>query len=174
MIMHDSSQALTPTNYFLKPGFVVLPSSPTVISAVVGSGVSICLFDRKRKVGGMNSFQLPLIRERGKTTTRYGNVAVWTLIRMMVEDGSKIKNLEAQIIGGAHNPELSHQNMGLENIRIARRMLAREKIVVTSEDTGGSKGRKIVYATHTNETAVLKVEKLRNSDWYPYEDDRSP
>jgi chemotaxis protein CheD len=92
----------------------------------------------------------------------------------MVEGGSKIKNLEAQIVGGAHNPELSYQNMGLENIRIARRILVREKIAVTSEDTGGSKGRKVVYSTHTNELAVLKVENLRKSDWYPYEDDRNP
>jgi chemotaxis protein CheD len=172
--MSDSSRALTPTNYFLEPGFVVMPDSPTVISAVLGSGVSVCLYDRKRKVGGMNSFQFPLILEKGKTTTRFGNVAVWTLIHMMVEDGSKIKNLEAQIFGGAHNPELSSQNMGHENIRIARRILAREKIAVTSEDIGGSKGRKIVYSTHTNEVAVLKVGKLRNADWYPYEDDRTP
>jgi chemotaxis protein CheD len=174
MIMGDSSQALTPTNYFLEPGFVVMPSGPTVISAVLGSGVSVCLYDSKRRVGGMNSFLLPLIREKGKTTTRFGNVAVWTLIRMMVEDGSKMKHLEAQIVGGAHNPELSLQNMGQENVRIARRILAREKITVTSEDIGGSKGRKIVYSTHTNEIAVLKVEKLRKSDWYPYEDDRNP
>ena len=172
--MIDSSRALTPTHYFLEPGFMVMPDSPTVISAVLGSGVSVCLYDCKRKVGGMNSFQFPMIREKGKTTTRFGNVAVWTLIRMMVEDGSKIQNLEAQIVGGAHNPELSHQNMGQENIRIARRILAREKIAVTSEDIGGSKGRKIVYSTHTNEIAVLKVGKLRNADWYPYEDDRTP
>lgn len=171
--MNDSSQSLIPANYFLEPGFVIMPSGPTVISAVLGSGVSICMFDRKRKVGGMNSFQLPLIREIGKTTTRYGNVAVWTLIRMMVEDGSKIKNLEAQIVGGAHNPELSNLNMGQENIKIAKKILAREKITVTSEDTGGSKGRKVVFSTHTNEIAILKVEKLRKSDWYPYEDDRN-
>jgi chemotaxis protein CheD len=174
MTMGDSSQALTPAAYFLEPGFVVVPAGPTVISAVLGSGVSICLYDRKRKVGGMNSFQLPLILEKGKTTTRYGNVAVLALIRMMVADGSRVKHLEAQIVGGAHNPELSHQNMGRENIRIARRILAREKITVTSEDTGGSKGRKIVYSTHTNEIAVLKVEKLRKSDWFPYEDDSNP
>ena len=88
-------------------------------------------------------------------------------------DGSKIKNIEAQIVGGAYNPELSSHNMGQENIKIARKILVREKIVVTSEDTGGSKGRKVVFSTHTNEIAILKVEKLRKSDWYPYEDDRN-
>jgi len=170
--MNNSSQELTPINYYLEPGFVVTPSNPTVISTVLGSSVSVCLFDRKRKVGGMNSFQLPLIREKGKTTTRYGNVAICTLIRMMVEDGSKIKHLEAQIVGGAYNQEISRLNMGYENVRIARKILAREKIAITSEDVEGIKGRKIVFSTHTSEIAVFKVDKLRKSDWYPYEDDR--
>ncbi len=130
------------------------------------------MYDRKLKKGGMNSFQFPMIREKGKTTTRYGNVAIWALIRMMLEDGSTSKHLEAQIFGGAHNPDVSQVNIGNENIRVARKILMKEKIVVASEDVGGVKGRKIVFSTHSNEIAVFKVDKLRKSDWYPYEDDR--
>jgi chemotaxis protein CheD len=48
----------------------------------------------------------------------------------------------------------------------------REGIRVVSEDTGGEKGRKIVFNTGTNEVAVLKVDRLRKGDWYPYEGDR--
>lgn len=172
--MIDSSQEISSANYFLHPGFVVIPSIPTVVSTVLGSGVSVCLYDRKRKKGAMNCFQFPFMREKGKTTTRYGNVAVLTLIRIMYEDGSKIKNLEAQIIGGAFNPEVSNMDIGHENVKIARKILSREKILVASEDVGGSKGRKIVFSTHSNEIAVFKVERLRKIDWFPYEDDRSP
>ncbi len=172
--MTDSSQEITSANYFLYPGFVVLPSIPTVVSTVLGSSVSVCLYDRKRKKGAMNCFQFPFIREKGKTTTRYGNVAILTLIRMMHEDGSKIKNLEAQIIGGAYNPAVSKLNIGQENVKIARNILTREKILITSEDVGGSKGRKIVFSAHSNEIAVFKVERLRKMDWFPYEDDRVP
>jgi chemotaxis protein CheD len=54
----------------------------------------------------------------------------------------------------------------------ARKVLAGKKIRVVSEDVGGQMGRKIVFNTHTNEVGVIKVEKLRKKDWYPYEDDR--
>lgn len=159
-------------NYFLKPGYIFLPSRAVVISAVLGSSVSVCLYDRKRKVGGMNHFKLPYIRKKELATAIYGNVATLALIRMMFEDGTKIKHLEAQIFGGAHNSKLCPENIGRENILIARKVLARKRIPVVSEDVGGEKGRKVIFSTHNNEIAVLRAEQLRISDWYPYEDDR--
>jgi len=54
----------------------------------------------------------------------------------------------------------------------ARKILIREMISIASEDVGGEKGRKIVFNTDMSEIAVIKVEKLRNKDWYPYEDHR--
>ncbi|MFW5811032.1 MAG: chemotaxis protein CheD, partial [Thermodesulfobacteriota bacterium] len=86
--------------------------------------------------------------------------------------GSKPRNLEAQIIGGAYNPGISGKNIGRENIQVARKLLARKRIRIVSEDVGGEKGRKVVFNTHTNEVAVIKVEKLRTADWFPYEGER--
>jgi Chemotaxis protein; stimulates methylation of MCP proteins len=91
---------------------------------------------------------------------------------MMLEDGSKLKHLEAQIFGGAHNYKLCPQNIGLENSRIARRILVQKGVAIVSEDVGGMKGRKVVFSTSSNEIVVLRVERLRKSDWYPYEEDR--
>jgi chemotaxis protein CheD len=51
---------------------------------------------------------------------------------------------------------------------MAKRILERQGISVTSEDVGGTKGRKLIYNTETNEAVVLKVERLREEDWYPY------
>ena len=117
----------------------------------------------------MNHFQLPYIREKHRTTARYGNVATTALINMMINDGSQREDLEAQIFGGAHDPEVSRENIGQDNIRVAREVLAKKQICVVSEDVGGNKGRKIVYHTNTNEIAILKVAKLRKKDWYPYQ-----
>jgi chemotaxis protein CheD len=91
---------------------------------------------------------------------------------MMIHDGSKIKNLEAQILSGAHNRKVSTKDIGLENIMAAKRILIRERIRVKSEDVRGGKGRKIVFNTGTNEIAVFKVDKLREADWYPYRNNR--
>ena len=78
-------------NYFLKPGYILLSVKPTVISTVLGSCVSVCLYDRKMKTGGMNHFQLPYARDKDKTTARFGNVATQYLIRLMIHGGSKKK-----------------------------------------------------------------------------------
>ncbi len=170
--MYRKSQALVGDTYFLQPGYIYVPSRPSVISTVLGSCVSVCIFDKKRNIGGMNHFQLPLAESRQKATPRYGNVATYALIKIMLDDGSKLKHLEAQIFGGAFNPDISPTDIGKQNVMIARRVLMRHRIPVVSEDVGGKRGRKIVFNTGTNEVAVLKVERLRKGDWFPYDRNR--
>jgi chemotaxis protein CheD len=170
--MNDDNRSVTAGNYLLKPGYIYISDPCTVISTVLGSCVSVCIFDRKRKVAGMNHFRLPFTKDPKTATAEYGNVATLTLIRMMVNDGSDMKHLEAQVFGGAYNSEISPEDIGGENAVVAKKMLLREKIRIVSEDIGGEKGRKIVFDPAKNETAVIKVDKLRKGDWFPYEDDR--
>lgn len=170
--MSSDSNSIVALKYFLDPGYIFVPKKPTIVSMVLGSCVSVCLYDAKRKAGGINHFQFPHTNERQNATARYGNVATITLIRMMLNDGSKRKHLEAQILGGANHPDVCTKNIGRQNIMIARKILAKERISIVSEDVGGERGRKVVFNTHTNEMAVIKVEKLRSADWYPYENDR--
>ena len=143
---------------------------PTLISAVVGSCVAVCLWDRKREYGGMSLFLYPQTRDSGQATTRFGNVATRTLIRLFLEEGSLKKFLEAQVFGGAHPNDGTSEAMqiGRQNILIARQILMKSGIPITSEDVGGVRGRKLVYNTLTNEVVSLRVERLRESDWYPY------
>ncbi len=158
--------------YFLEPGYIFLATQPAVISGVLGSCVAVCIYDARRKIGGMNHFRYPVTRNKAEATALYGNVATLTLIRMMRNEGSKIKHLKAQIIGGAYNPEISSQNIGRENIHIARQVLRQHRVAVISEDVGGQQGRKVVFNTHVNELAVMKVDRLRAGDWFPYESRR--
>jgi len=159
-------------DYFLKPGFIYLPERPTTISTVLGSSVAVSLYDRSLKTGGMNHFLFPYVGGQDKTTSMYGNIAVLTLIRMMTGNGSKISNLEAQIFGGAFNTEYSKRDIGKDNFKSARYILSDKNIKIVSEDVGGELGRKIVFNTSSYEIGILKVGRLRESDWYPYSNDR--
>ena len=170
--MTERSNSPVAVNYFLEPGYIFVSPQPAVISTVLGSCIAVCLYDGKQRIGGMNHFQFPATRRRGQAAARYGNVALPYLIRLILDRGSKKKNLEAQIFGGAHNRELSSDDIGSENITIARKVLAREGIRIVSEDVGAQKGRKIVFNTRANEIAVLKVDQIRKGDWYPYQDVR--
>lgn len=84
-------------HYLLQPGYVFVPNQGISISTVIGSSVSICIYDKKNRIGGMNHFQLPYMAARGKTTALYGNVAAIALIKMMLAHDSQRKYLEAQI-----------------------------------------------------------------------------
>lgn len=160
--------------YLLRPGYIYISRLPTLISTVLGSCVAVALWDKKREYGGMNHFLYPLVRSPGQATAQFGNVAIKALVQLFLDEGSQRKHLEAQIFGGAHRTESSSEEVEIcqQNVAIGRQILARNKIPIVSEDVGGTKGRKIVYNTFTNDVAVFRVEKLRESDWYPYKGSR--
>jgi chemotaxis protein CheD len=173
--MNNTSEKPVTRDYFLKPGYIYLPEKPTVISTVLGSSVSVSLYDKKLKTGGMNHFLFPVVGAGKQTTALYGNIAVLTLIRMMLENGSHLSNMEAQIFGGAYNTidfSGDTRNIGHDNFTTARNILNQKRIKIVSEDVGGELGRKIVFNTLTYEILTLKVDRLRESDWYPYEGGR--
>jgi chemotaxis protein CheD len=45
-------------------------------------------------------------------------------------------------------------------------------MAIVSKDVGGQKGRKVIINTDMNQTVVVKVDKLRVGDWYPYANGR--
>jgi chemotaxis protein CheD len=170
LIIQDSNQALEAYEYYLKPGFLYLTREATVIYTVLGSCVAVCLWDRHNRIGAMNHFLYPRVAEPSQATTRYGNVAVLTLIRLMLAEGGGRKSLESQIFGGGtQGTSRPEEDIGPQNVQVARKILQQQGIPITSEDVGGGKGRKLIYNTGTNEAVVLKVDRLREEDWYPYQ-----
>ena len=156
-------------NFFLEPGHIYFSREPVVISTVLGTCVSVCLWDKEKNYGGMNHFFYPYEDRASMTTTVFGNVATFLLVKMFRKGGSKIEDIEAQIFGGAH-PEASIQlEIGRENVIQAKKVLKERKIKIVSEDVGGDRGRKIIFDTLAGHVAVVKVKKIRKRDWFPYE-----
>ena len=153
-------------NYYLEPGYIYFSKSPAVVRAVVGTCVAVCLWDRHMQHGGMNHFIRPWTRDIAQATPQYGNVATAALIKMLEDAGSKRENLVAQITGGGYPESAAGPDLGAANVQVARDVLTRKGIRVASEDIGGSMGRKIVFDTCTGQLVVLKVHKIRSSDWF--------
>lgn len=154
--------------YFLLPGYIFFNKEPSLISTVLGSSVAISLWDQKKKYGGMANYLYSSTNVRNAATSQYGNVAIRYLMRMFMQEGTKQKDLKAQIFGGAETQSMECAKIARQNIRTAKNILMKLRIDIISEDTGGQLGRKIVYNTLKNEAIVYKVNELRNSDWYPY------
>ena len=158
---------LEPYHYHLRPGYIFANSEPSLITAQLGSGVAVCLWDRVLGIGGMGHFQLPKPGTKDRPTARFGAMSVAILIKMLIKMGARQENLEAQIYGGGHRYRYA-KDMGSRNLRVARRILKKSRIQIVSEDTGGTLARRVLYHTRTNEVLCMKTPKSRQQDWYPY------
>ena len=128
---------------------------PCQVVTILGSCVSVCLWDAKRKVGGMNHFLLPHWRQSGNASMRFADVAVPALLRRMMELGARREFITAKVFGGAalHRDEREYaSSLGAGNVAAALNLLAIESIPVVAQETGGSTGRKIVF--HSDEGAA--------------------
>lgn len=154
---------------YITPGYICVPHNPTLLCGVIGSGVVVTLFDSDRHCGGAAYFILPQVPENGVSTPYFAIPAVSGLIALMKNNGSKIENLEAHIYGGAENkehPRFVH-GLGLENVKIAQKLFFEKEITIAGMDTGGTKGRKIIFNTGSGDIIAAKVKGIRLSDWYP-------
>jgi chemotaxis protein CheD len=173
--MNDASLATYMTaskRYFLMPGYVFVSQAPAAIQTVLGSCVGVCLYDRKKKYGGMNHYLLPAPRGE-PSTARYGGPAMTALFRAFIDFGSDPGDLEAQIFGGAGMPGNSQSSaIGAENVFAARKFLARHGIPVLSEDVAGNLGRKLIFLSSLNRALVYKLDSIRRADFFDYSDSR--
>jgi chemotaxis protein CheD len=139
-----------------------------MISAVLGTCVAVCLHDRRLKIGGMNHFLYPKSGFFGSPSNEYGDVAINQLIGKLRRMGSRMEDLEAQIVGGATISGVRQEATGGKNVKIARKILKKNGIPVISEDVGGFKGRRLIFHAGTNETLVMKTHRIRRGDYFPY------
>ncbi len=152
-------------NYYLQPGYIIVTGTPYLVHTVLGSCVSVCLWDEKLKVGGMNHY---IYSEPFKDIggSKYGNISIPQMLRMMQKLGAEKENLKAHLVGGAWNPDLTSSVVGKENIRIGEKLLEQYGIRIYTRDVGGNMGRKVVFDIETGELLLYKVNNIRRGDWY--------
>lgn len=155
------------TEYFLNPGELIFSKKPIVIRTVLGSCVAITLYDHFNKFGGMCHFLLPESQE-GSVSTKFGNVAALTLINKFLSAGSRVKDLEASIIGGAFIifDEKEIFFIGDRNADIATQIVKKFSIRIKSVNTGGEHGRRVLFNSATNQTVVQSLEHIDIEDLY--------
>jgi chemotaxis protein CheD len=136
---------------FLSPGDVIGSSEPALITTVLGSCVSVTLWDKDRRIGGLNHFVLP----KGGNSSRYGDTAMLELLEGMQALGAHLRSLEAKVFGGAAVlPVGGEGTVGTANVAFALGELARRGIPVAGRRTGGQRGRLLMFNTESGEAFV--------------------
>jgi chemotaxis protein CheD len=108
-------------------------------------------------------------RQSHPSTAIFAAPAIVALVRMFQTQGSSTGDIEAHLYGGAVNPHsLSYvEGLSEKNVQVGLEVLSKLEINIAGQDVGGSRARKIVFNTRTGETLVAKVDRVRETDWYP-------
>jgi len=124
----------------------------------------VCLFDFRLLIGGINHYMLPLWNGEGLASPRYGNIAIPKLIEKMEYLGSERKNLKAKVFGGGMVLSLNSSsiNIGDRNIEYAMDALNELRIKIDSHNVGGTRGRKILFETHTGKVLMKRLSGRMN------------
>ncbi|ETZ17291.1 Chemotaxis protein CHED [Borrelia duttonii CR2A] len=96
-------------------------SNDRVISTILGSCVSVVLYDEFRKLIGLNHYVLvksDLVVDDLKKG-RYGVYAIPMLIDAMIENGASKSNLKAKLFGGSNFMAKGTIKVGVENSSFA-------------------------------------------------------
>jgi len=157
----------------LKPGEHYVSCGNVIISTLLGSCVSACLYDPVRKIIGMNHFLLSnrrysynmpyYITEAG----RYGIHAMEILINDMLAQGAMRGNLVAKAFGGASLLQRSNEIgnffcVGEVNIRFIKAFLQMEGIPLITADLGGDRGRVVHFHHDDFAVYVRKIQRTGN------------
>lgn len=142
---------------YLYPGGLWAEASAAVITTVLGSCVSVCLWDPGTALGGINHFILP--RGGAAVSARYGNHALPMLLERVLTLGARRETLIACVFGGASvlAGESNGPRLGSRNIAEALDFLKAHDIAVLRQDVGGREGRKLTFRTADGETLIRKL-----------------
>ena len=142
---------------YLHPGALWAEPFPGVITTVLGSCVSVCLWDPQTTLGGINHFILP--RGSAVPSARYGNHALAMLLARVLEIGAQRETLLGCVFGGASvlPGEPSGPTLGSRNVAEAFEFLERSEIAVLRHDVEGRQGRKLTFRTADGTTLIRKL-----------------
>lgn len=137
-------------NVYLYPEGIMVASNPLTIHTVLGSCVSVVLFDTKVSIGGINHYMLPFWNGKGLATPRYGNIAIQKLFEKMLALGASQRNMIAKVFGGSEVLQKGSEarfKIGERNAEVAVKTLELLKIPIKGKSLGGNFGRKVIFDT---------------------------
>lgn len=137
------------------PGEYFVHEEDLLITTTLGSCIAACLWDRERRIGGMNHFMLP---EGAGDSGRYGSYAMELLINEMMKRGASRLTMEAKVFGGgAVISGMNSLNVGERNTKFVIEYLQTERIPIVSKDVMDIYPRKVCFLPASGKAMVKRL-----------------
>jgi chemotaxis protein CheD len=144
------------------PGQYHACADHAIITTVLGSCVSVCLYDTAAGIGGMNHFMLPG-DTGGKNgslegSARYGIHAMELLLEHVLSLGADRYRLQAKVFGAGRVMD-GLTDVGKRNSEFALRYLEEKRIPVQALDVGSDLPRKVYFFAGSGQVFVKRIRK---------------
>lgn len=120
--------------------------SPKLSIYGLGSCIALILCDYKNKICGMSHILLPKATKKViNYPHKYANLSARLLMQELIDSGAEYEQIKAIIVGGSKIFDLDNNLVGIDNIEYIKEELKKLKIEIIKEETGGSKGRIVIF-----------------------------
>ncbi|HKZ18402.1 MAG TPA: chemotaxis protein CheD [Geobacteraceae bacterium] len=152
---------------YLKPGECHFSVRPSVVSTVLGSCISVTMFNPERRIGAICHAILPEEKTPGEAF-RFVDSSIMVMLKSFERHGIHRSGIEIKLFGGSDvlptdNGRERGNTVGKQNIGIALQVVEKEGLRLVTTDLGGTRGRKIVFHTHTGEIFLKRLRKIMRS-----------
>jgi len=154
---------------YLKAGEIHFSEYAAVVSTVLGSCLSVTMFNRKLAIGAIFHGFLPQCRvgqscSNGCTEGfKYVDCSIRKMVKLFDRLDANRRNLEVKVFGGADMFDAARNgrgafSVGRMNITTAMAILEKEGLNIVSMDVGGTQGRKLYFDTRTGEVLLKRLQ----------------
>ncbi len=127
------------------------------LKTILGSCVGVILHDPVKRISALAHVMLPRSTQRDSSIGKYADTAIPALLAMMAGNGSRASSLQAYLIGGAKMFPMASGGIGSigdQNVEAARKVLEDADVPIVFEDTGGTRGRTVIFNNQSGEVSV--------------------
>jgi len=154
---------------FLPQKEYIITTKKQKIMTVLGSCVAVIMISKVSNLTGMCHAYLPRIPLMMRKSYiipqdayQYVDYCIETMFKSFQREDIAPSDVEIKLFGGAntliHNGEtIANESIGEENVRVALLTLHLLGLTVVNQDTGGNRGRKIIFSTDTGEVLLKRL-----------------
>lgn len=147
---------------FLKPGEFYWGNYNNRIETVLGSCISICVWHKELRIGGMCHCLLPNkpMNKNREIDVRYADEAIKLIMDKINSCNTSPDDYHVKIFGGSsmfNNKDGSSSfNVGEQNIKAAVDLMKKNGFKIHAQNVGGEMSRKIIFDLWSGEVWLKK------------------
>jgi len=151
---------------YLLPGEIHFDDQPIMVNTVLGSCISVTMFNKEQHIGMICHGMMPSSKETFKqdeNCMKYLDCCILHMHDKFTSYNVKPREVEVKVFGGSDMFAYAGvgDTIGQKNISSAISNLANLKYDIIAKDIGGQFTRKLYFSTETGIVYVRKISRLQ-------------